>query len=281
MARKYPQEVREFIIENVRGHTSRELADMVNAEFGLDVTPQKIASTKKNWGLVSGTPCGLPAGAGSKVFPREIVDYILANHKGTGYQEMADRLREKFGREYTREQIKGFYHNHHLDSGIKGYFQKGHTPQNKGKTWDEYMTPEAQARARAGQFQKGHTPHNGAVPVGTVRIRHDPKDRNAKPYAWEKVAQPNVWRMKHVVEWERHHGPVPKGYMVAFANGDTMDWSVDNLILETKAQHAVKNRWGLHGYDKESAQAFNTIADIKGALRKKKAGRRKNADVAN
>ena len=267
--RPYPPAVKDFIIENVRGRTARELADMVNAEFGLDVTPAKIAACKKNWGIVSGTPCGKPQGSPSEVFPQEVVDYILANYKGTGHQEMADMLREAFGREYTSEQIKGYYGNHHLNSGRSGYFQKGHVPQNKGKTWDEYMSPEAQERSRTTTFKKGQIPHNGGTPIGTVRIRHDHKNRGAKPYAWEKVAQPNVWRMKHVVEWERHNGPVPKGCMVAFANGDTMNWSIDNLVLEMRAQHAVKNRWGLHGYDKESAEAYNKIADIKSEIRKR------------
>lgn len=82
--------------------------------------------------------------------------------------------------------------------------------------------------------------------------------------------------MKHLVEWEEHRGPVPEGYIVTFANGDTLNWHVDNLILETRPQHAVKNRWGIHGYDMESAQAANTIADIKlasGKLKKRRRGK--------
>ena len=31
-----------------------------------------------------------------------------------------------------------------------GRFVKGMTPRNKGKKWDEYLTPEAQAKARKG-----------------------------------------------------------------------------------------------------------------------------------
>lgn len=269
MARAYPPEVREFIIENVRGRTSRELADMVNAEFGLDITPQKIASTKKNWGLVSGTPCGLPAGAGSKVFPREIVNFIMANYKGTGHQEMADRLREEFGREYTREQIKNFYNNHHLDSGIKGHFQKGHVPHNKGKTWDEFMSPEAQERSRRGQFKKGNLPHN-TRPIGHERVSEE-------GYTYVKVRQRPSRRdcndnfvAKQRLVWEEHYGPVPEGCMVGFANGDPADLRIENLVLETKQQHAVKNRCGIHGYDRESAQTANMIADIKMQIRRKR-----------
>lgn len=84
--------------------------------------------------------------------------------------------------------------------------------------------------------------------------------------------------MKHVIEWEEHNGPVPEGSMVTFANGDTLDWRVDNLILETKAQHAVKNRHHIHGYDQESALTANQIADIKMAVSRKKKRRKGGKD---
>ena len=41
--------------------------------------------------------------------------------------------------------------------------------------------------------------------------------------------------MKHTLEWEKHNGAVPEGCIVTFANGDTLDWSVDNLVLTTTA----------------------------------------------
>lgn len=269
MARRYPAEVHAFLREIIPGRTSAEVSRLVNARFDLDMTESMVKSYKQNHHIRSGTPCGRPQGSPSKVFPQEVADYIRENCRGIGPTEMALRLNETFGTQYITKQINAYYKNHHLLSGITGRFEKGHIPANKGKTWAEYMTPEAQERSKASQFKKGQIPHNGGLPIGTVRIRYEHKKRNNKRYAWEKVAQPNVWRMKHVLEWERHNGPVPPGYMVAFANGDTMNWSIDNLVLETRAQHAVKNRWGLRGYDKESAEVCNKLADIKMEIRKR------------
>ncbi len=42
----------------------------------------------------------------------------------------------------------------------KGYFQKGHTPMNKGLKQSEYMTPGAIERTKATRFKKGNVPHN-------------------------------------------------------------------------------------------------------------------------
>lgn len=171
--------------------------------------------------------------------------------------------------------MKNYYNRNKLDSGLTGRFEKGSIPANKGKTWDEFMSPEGQAASRRTTFKPGHLPHNGGTPVGTIRLRHGHRNRpGSHPYYWQKVAEPNVWRMKHVIEWEEHNGPVPEGSMVTFANGDTLDWRIDNLILETKAQHAVKNRHHIHGYDQESALTANQIADIKIAVSQKKRRRK-------
>ena len=48
MARKYPPEVHNFIVENYKGRTSEELAEMVNTIFGTAFTKKSILSYKKN-----------------------------------------------------------------------------------------------------------------------------------------------------------------------------------------------------------------------------------------
>lgn len=244
------------------------MAAMSRKELGFELTATQIKSYMSNH-KIRGTRKG-KSQPERRITTPEIDAFILKHYKGTGYQMMADMVNERFGTNYTATQMKSYYGRNHLDSGLTGRFPKNHIPINKGKKWNEYMSPEAQERARTTTFQPGHIPHNGGTPVGTIRIRHSHKNRGDKPYYWQKVAQPNVWRMKHIIEWEVHNGPVPKGYMVTFANSDTLDWNIDNLILETRAQHAVKNRWAIRGYDRESAQVANTIADIKMAINKRK-----------
>lgn len=202
--------------------------------------------------------------------------YIRGNCKRFTVRQMAAMSEAVLGTGLSETQISAYMKNHKIVSGRNSRFEKGHIPTNKGKAWGEFMSPEAQANSRRSTFQPGHVPHNGGTPVGTIRLRKARSSRpGSKPYYWQKVAEPNVWRPKHAIEWEEHNGPVPEGCMVTFANGDTLNWQIGNLILETKAQHAVKNRHHLNGYDRESAQTANRIADLKMAASEARKRKRK------
>lgn len=113
-----------------------------------------------------------------------------------------------------------------LHKASKGQFKKGHPPSNKGKTWDEYMPPEKQKLARRTCFKKGRNPHNKR-PVGYER-----KDRK-QGYWLVKVAEPNVFRFKHRVLWEQHHGPIPKGMNITFIDGNPDNITIENLRMES------------------------------------------------
>lgn len=272
---KYPDEITDFVREHGHEGSIRDMCERVNERFGTAFTYEQMKGMFSRHKIHAAPRKGRKRPE-SRITTPEIDAFIREHIEGTGHQAMADLVNERFGTSFTKDQMKAYYARNHLNSGLTGRFEKGQEPANKGKTWDEYMSPEGQAASRKTQYKPGHLPHNGGTPVGTIRLRHDHKDRpGSKPYYWQKVEQPNVWRMKHVVEWEKHNGPVPDGCMVTFANGDTTDWRIDNLILETKAQHGVKNRHHIHGYDRESALAANKIADIKMAVTQAKKRKRK------
>src|SRR5688500_339059 len=54
----------------------------------------------------------------------------------------------------------------------------------------------------------------------------------------------NVWDgkrgsavMGHVLEWERHNGPIPAGFQIHHVNGDKQDNRIDNLQLVDAVTH--------------------------------------------
>lgn len=276
---KHPPEVDLFIRNHCTRYTARQMSAMSEEALGFMMTPVQIHAYMSNH-KIHGPQKG-KTHPEMRITTPEMDAFILEHYHGIGPNAMSDLVNEAFGTNFTKEQMKSYYSRNHLNSGLDGRFRKGQEPPNKGKTWDDFMPPISQEKSRATTFKPGHIPHNGGAPVGTIRVRHNHKDRGGKPYTWQKVAEPNVWKMKHVLEWEEHNGPVPKEYMVTFANGDTLNWHIDNLILESRAQHAVKNRHHLRGYDKESAEAYNRIADMKMAISKAKKKRNKRRKKAS
>lgn len=107
----------------------------------------------------------------------------------------------------------------------KGQFKKGHIPKNKGKRWDEYLSKEKQESVRKTCFKKGQMPKNHK-PVGY--------ERKTRDGYWEvKVAEPNVFKAKHRILWEQHHGPIPKGVNIVFIDGNPDNITISNLRMES------------------------------------------------
>ena len=92
------------------------------------------------------------------------------------------------------------------------------------------------------EFQKGATPVN-KMPVGTVTIRID---KQGKPRAWRKIAEPNQWIPRAVYVWEQGNGQIPKGYIVHHRDGHTLNDSPGNLELLKRGEHTRIHMQDLH-----------------------------------
>lgn len=194
------------------------------------------------------------------------LEFLRKFARGHSYKEITVAINEKFNLDLGENQIRACLKNHKITTGRTGRFEKGHVPANKG------THPKSSGRMAETQFKKGNMPQNH-LPVGSVRVRHSYKGK--KPYVWEKVAEPNVWRMKHVLEWERNNGPVPKEMIVIFADGNTLNTDISNLLLVSKAQHAVMNRWNLKGSNKELTETAKNVASLKIQISKMKKSKKK------
>ena len=45
------------------------------------------------------------------------------------------------------------------------------------------------------------------------------------------------YRFAHVLVWERHHGPVPQGFVLHHINRNKLDNRIENLQLVTRLEH--------------------------------------------
>lgn len=197
-------------------------------------------------------------------YTKEEREFIERNYLGIKSGDLAQMFNAEFGSDLSRNSIKAYLKNHNLHNGVVCRFPKGHIPENKGKK----MSAENYAKCAPTMFRKGHIPAN-KKPIGSERI-------NCKDgYHLVKVAEPNVWRLKHVVLWEKYNGPVPKGHMIVFANQNKDDIRIDNLLLVSKAEICVANRKKLLHPDRELVAAAFCLSKLLVAVSKSKKRQKK------
>lgn len=193
-------------------------------------------------------------------YSQEIRQFISDNYRGVGPKDMAELLNKTYGTSYTKSQMKGYYGNNNINSGVTGYFQKGGVSHNKGKKG--YYTPGSEK----GWFKKGQEPVNHK-PVGSERVDVD-------GYTLIKTAEPNVWELKHKVIWTEKNGPVPNGHVLTFLDGDKSNIVIENIKLITMNESMVLNQKKLRSSIPEYTEIGILIAKVKIAAdhRKKSQG---------
>lgn len=246
MTSRYSEDVKSFITDNVKGTTTRDLVALVNAKFGTEFTESKMKAYKNNHKLRSGTFPGFSKGGVTELFPENVRAFIKENHIGIGPKEMVELLNKRFKTSYNREQIKNYYARFKLNCGLTGRFEKGHVPANKGK-----KTGGGPEHAR---FKKGHVPKSH-LPVGSEVIRSD-------GYLQVKIAEPNVWRLKHLYVWEKVNGPVPKNQCLLFRDGNKQNVDLDNLVLISRRKLVILNNRNLLQNDRDINDTALLVADL-------------------
>ena len=175
---------------------------------------------------------GIKARHPGRKFTAEQEEWLVA-HNHMSASEMSKGINDEFSLSTSPDEIKGWRARTKNPRPTPSRFQKGHTPFSKGKKWDEYMSPESQARSRMTTFKKGHTPHN-TQPLGSISIMVG--------YWVMKVShtgnQHQKWKFLHRLLWEKEKGPIPKGMNVVFRNGDRNDIRMENLMLMDRKEMA-------------------------------------------
>lgn len=78
-----------------------------------------------------------------------------------------------------------------------------------------------------------HIPsYTDGKPIGSIRI----KERRQ----YIKIA-PHKWVQLHNHIWEQANGPIPKGHVLIFGDGDFLNTDLDNLVLVTRKQLLILN----------------------------------------
>jgi hypothetical protein len=213
-----------------------ELTHRFNARFSEHKTNCAIKSALHNHGFFCDRPPGFANGERC-IFSKEQSTFIRRNVIKYTHAEVALMLNKKYGTNFVEKQIHSFTANHGIKSGRTGNFPKGHKPWNRGTKGQGLTT------RNGGTFSKGNVPKN-LRSLGSERI--DSKDgyvlikvKERNPYTGE----PTRFRAKHVVLWEKRHGPVPKGSVIMFKDGNIYNFKQKNLVCITKAENVRLNQF--------------------------------------
>jgi len=156
-------------------------------------------------------------------------------------RELTDAFNARFDTARSYEAVRNFCKRNGYHTGRTGCFEKGNKPFNKGmKGWTA-------AGTEATRFKVGHVPTTH-VPVGTYSmttarrkfVKRTGKYYDIKPYWRLKVAE-NKWHFLHQLVYQATHGSIPKGSVVIFVDGDTLNCSSENLVCVSRAALAVLN----------------------------------------
>lgn len=261
----YTAAMLEFLAATFKENSLQETTRLFNSVYGQDKTVGQIRSCLKNNKITCGRAQGELRKGNPLSFTLEQKGWIEQKYKELQLPELVDQFNQHFGATKTVSQVRAFIKNNKMVSGRTGRFDKGSVSWNAGMKGlcmggNSVLT----------RFKPGATPPNHR-PVGSERV-------NVDGYIEIKTAEPNVWRQKHRVEWEKVHGPIPAGHLLWFRDNNRLNCDPSNLMLVTRAQHAVVSKMQLHDATGEHKETVVLIADLSMAKRKRQLARKKRRE---
>ena len=133
-------------------------------------------------------------------------------------------------------------------------FQKGHNTWNKGVSYT------AGGRSGETRFKPGHLSGRAAQLIKPIGFERVTKDGYLERKINNDLPLQKRWRAVHLLIWEAAHGPLPKGYAVAFKDGNKRNLALENLELVPRTELMRRNTY--HQYGPEIAQ----IVRLRGAI---------------
>ena len=195
-------------------------------------------------------------------YTEEEIQFIKKYAKGHLYKEIQEEFISRFGWDITIPQIKGRLSELNLKTGTRAnyYFKKGHIPYNKGKV----LKPDAKERLKIYAFKKGNIPSNQQK-IGVESV-------NSKGFVKVKVEEPNKWKLKHKLMYEKYHNvKLTDNDIVLFLDNNKRNFDKENLILINKGILLDINRnLNFHTDDIEIRKAVIALARARYELRMKK-----------
>lgn len=195
-------------------------------------------------------------------YTEEEIKFLRNNTSGVSIAELTDRFNKTFNLRQTKDAISGIKNKFGLKSNINmGRFRKGQAPWNKGLKGYNF-TPK-------NIFKKGRITWN-IRPLFSERT-----DRDGCVYI--KIKNPNLWVRKHRYIYEKKYGKISKGFNLIFADGNSTNFEINNLILLPRALLPLMAKKGLYSNDAELTKIGVRVSEMVSSASKLK---KKKRDVS-
>lgn len=187
----------------------------------------------------------------------EVIQFMIENYQGKDNIELAKLLNERFNLNTNGDRVSNVKANLkrrkgiNLNTGInKGCIKKGNIPFNKGKK----MSKEQYNKCKNTMFKKGNIPANHR-PIGSERITVD-------GIVEIKIAEPNKWKAKARVIYEKEFGTIPKGYIIIYLDGNKQNLEPNNLKAISRKENLIMNHSKLRYNNKETTETALILAKL-------------------
>lgn len=246
----FTDEMNEFAVKCYSTMSIGETTKLFNDKFGTNRTPQLLRSNIKSRGFKNGRGPGEIMKGVSKIFTPEQIQFFKDNYPTMSRKELTAAFNENYGTTFKQSQIVGFLKANKIRSGRTGYYSKGQKSWNKGT--------KGLMKPNAGSFKKGQVAHN-LKPAGSERT-------NVDGYKEVKIAGCKAWKLKQRVIYEQHFGPLKQGDVVRFKDGNKLNFSPDNLVKISRAEHHFLNQLGHNDAPEELKPTLNILAKLQAKI---------------
>lgn len=246
--------MKAFLRENFPKMSVSDLTLAFNSAFNANKTTGQILSTLSNHNIRCYRTTGQLNKGKNTLLNKEQSDFLRQEYVKSPLKIVVTTLNERFDTSFTYKQLRTFVKNHQIKCGRDSKFKPGNVPHHAGT--------KGLVKPNSGSFRKGHV--SCLHPLGSERV-------NVNGYIEVKVANPNVWDLKHRVIWRERHGEINSKTTIRFKDGDRQNVDIDNLFAVDRSAHAIlNNRYRFNEQPIEVKDSVILLAKIDAKLGKLK-----------
>lgn len=246
---------KQVLIDNYKKRSYTEIAEL------LGKTVEQVKNAASRYKITA-----------SRAWPEHEIKLLRDLYPDTPTQQIADQLGKSLTPIYRMANQLGLKKSdafnasdasgrmtkeNRIRRGLDHRFPKGHVPANKGLRRPGWH----RGRMKETQFKQGERRGRAKVlykPIGTERLT---KDGYIQRKVNDDLPFQRRWQLVQRIVWEEHHGPIPPRHLIAFIDGNKLNFSIENLELVSCEEWMRRNT--LHNYPEPVKSMIHTVAGFK------------------